>query len=95
MSKKQSHDSLKQDGTNEASLMHSTEDMAAIIAIESVHETSLSNGENPLQNNTFILVEPTGTITDISKHEQLVFGADEPSQSLSGAAAGALNDAAL
>ena len=75
--------------------MHSTEDMAAIIAIESVHETSLSNGENPLQNNTFILVEPTGTITDISKHEQLVFGADEPSQSLSGAAAGALNDAAL
>ena len=65
--------------------------MAAIIAVESVNESSISNGDN-LHNSTFILVEPTGTITDISKHEQFVFTTDEPSQSLSGAAMMAINE---
>ena len=60
----------KSQHTHQGSFMQSAEDLAAIIAIEA--ESSNSAGEQTtekLHNSTFILVDPSGAVTDTSKHE--------------------------
>ena len=54
------------DNINQESFIQSLEDMAAIIAIEGGEDSS-SVGEHT--NGTFILVNPTSTVTDGNKQE--------------------------
>ena len=58
-------DHIRDQAYHTNSFMQSLDEMAAIIAIEGVEDSSSCGDPH---NSTFILVNPIGTVTDISKH---------------------------